>query len=281
LGAVLGAFYLAQLQVTAQSAPASQATPSQAVPAAPARARSYPKRPQAPQDVLDRGKTAYDVNCAFCHGEDARGGEVGPNLLRSAVVLEDQNSELITPIVHGGRLQQGMPRINITDGQISDIAAWLHNFNPIGKGVQFHEPINIVTGDAKAGEAYFQKTCGACHSATGDLAGIASRIAVPKMLQQTWLLPGAGSAHVPGLHVPPIGVTVTLANGKKVTGDLVSVSDFYVGMVTPGGEPRSFARDGDVPKVELHDPLAGHRELLPKYRDNDIHNVTAYLVTLK
>ena len=105
---------------------------------------------------------------------------MGPNLLRSAVVLEDKNGELIAPIVHGARAQQGMPRVDITDAQITEVAAWLHHFNATGKTVMYQDKINIVTGNAKAGEVYFQKTCGSCHSATGDLAAIGSRIADPK-----------------------------------------------------------------------------------------------------
>jgi cytochrome c oxidase cbb3-type subunit 3 len=210
---------------------------------------------------------------------------VGPNLLRSGVVLEDQSGELIAPIVHGGRVQQGMPRIDLNDTQIADVAAWLHDFNPIGKGIQFHEDIDVVTGDAKAGEAYFRKTCSSCHSATGDIAGIGSRIPVAKTLQQTWLLPGFGpgiySAATLGLKVTPATVTVILPTGEKVTGELVRVNDFDVSLLTPQGAVQTFSRDGDIPKVQLHDPIAAHRELIPKYTDKDIHNVTAYLVTLK
>jgi hypothetical protein len=34
-------------------------------------------------------------------------------------------------------------------------------------------------------------------------------------------------------------------------------------------------------QVEMQDKLAGHRALLPKYSDADLHNLTAYLVTVK
>lgn len=285
--AVLGSLYLVQYQVTAQT-PQMQNSRRDPGTAITGLTQDFPDRPQASQDVIDRGKTTFAVSCAFCHGSDAKGGEVGPNLLRSAVVLEDKNGELIAPIVHGGRAQQGMPRVDLTDAQIGDVAAWLHHFNATGKTVMYHDEINILTGNAKAGETCFQKTCASCHSATGDLAGIGARIAIPKTLQQTWLLPGGEgngtgkySAATLGLHIPPVTVTVTLANGKKITGDLVSVSDFYVGLTTEAGGPQGFRRDGDIPKVEIHDPLAPHRELLQKLNDKEIHDVTAYLVTLK
>ncbi len=284
LAALLGSLFLMQLQVIAQNQNGRKGTI-----AIQGQTLDFPDRPKYPQEVVDRGKTTYGVSCSFCHGSDARGGEVGPNLLRSAVVLEDQNGELIAPIVHGGRAQQGMPRVDITDEQIKEVAAWLHHFNATGKTVMYNSAeINIVTGNAEDGAAYFQKSCASCHSATGDLAGIASRITEPKTLQQTWLLPGGEgggsgrySAKALGLHIPPITVTVTFPNGKKIEGNLVSISDFYVGLTNETDGPQGFRRDGDVPKVEIHDPLAPHRELLQKIADKDVHDVTAYMVTLK
>jgi mono/diheme cytochrome c family protein len=253
------------------------------------RPQAYPDRPKAPQDVIDRGKAVYGVNCAFCHGSDAGGGEGGPNLLRSGVVLEDQSGELIAPIVHGARVDKGMPAIDVKDPQISDIAAWLHSLK-VASRTDPAADIDIVRGDAKAGEVYFQKTCASCHSATGDLKGFAAKMPNPKTLQQTWMLPGGGggrgpggpgAAQVSGLHVPPVTVTVTLPSGEKVTGVMTRIDDFYVGLTEADGTARGFDRVGNVPKVELHDPLEAHRELLRKYQDKDIHDLTAYLVTLK
>ena len=248
----------------------------------------YPERPKAPQDVLDRGRATYGVSCAFCHGSDGGGGEIGPNLLRSGVVLNDNAGELIAPIAHGGRVDKGMPQVDITDAQVSDIAAWLHSLRVASRTDPNENNINIVTGDAKAGEAYFQKTCASCHSVTGDLQGFAAKMPNPKALQQTWMLPdggggrGAGPAsRISGLHVPPTTVTVTLASGKTYTGVMTRIDDFFVGLTEADGTVHGFSRAGNVPKVEIHDPLAPHRELLRKYQDKDIHDLTAYLVTLK
>jgi len=250
---------------------------------------AYPPRAKAPQEVLDRGKAVYGVNCGFCHGSDAGGGEIGPNLWRSGVVLEDQSGELIKPIVHGARADKGMPAIPINDAQIEDVAAWLHSLKVVSRTDPEEEKINIVTGDPKAGEVYFQKTCASCHSVTGDLKGIATRIPDPKPLQQTWLLPGGAGGRGPagpaakatGLHIPPTTVSVTMTDGQTVDGTLSRLDDFYVGLVANDGSVRGFARDGDTPKIVLHDPLKPHRDLLRTYADKDIHDLTAYLVTLK
>lgn len=238
--------------------------------------------------MIARGKATYGVSCGFCHGSDARGGEVGPNLLRSEIVLQDQSGELIAPIVHGARVDKGMPRIDLTDAQIKDVAAWLHSIHIASRTDPNENNIDIVRGDAKAGQAYFQKTCASCHSVTGDLKGFAAKMPTPKVLQQTWLLPDAGAGpngvprpHLAGLHVPPVTVTVTLPTGQKVDGILTRIDDFYVGLKQADGTNLGFTRMGDLPKIDIHDPLAPHRELLRKYTDKEIHDVTAYLVSLK
>jgi mono/diheme cytochrome c family protein len=265
-----------------------RAQASAAAPQAQRRPQAYPDRPKAPQEVLDRGKATYGVSCGFCHGSDAAGGEIGPNLLRSSVVLQDQSGELIAPIVHGARADKGMPRIELTDAQIADVTAWLHSLKVASRTDPNENNIDIVRGDAGAGEKYFQKTCASCHSVTGDLKGFAAKMPTPKVLQQTWLLPGGSGGRggfaqtqQTGVHVPPVTVTVTLPTGEKIDGVMTRIDDFYVGLTQADGTLRGFSRMGQVPKVELHDPLAPHRELLHKYTDKDIHDVTAYLVTLK
>ena len=248
---------------------------------------AYPDRPKAPQEVLDRGKAVYGVNCSFCHGSDAGGGESGPNLLRSGVVLEDQNGELVSPIVHGARASLGMPRIDISDAQIVDVVAWLHSLKVASRTGPQEVPINIVTGDSKVGEATFGKLCASCHSVTGDLKGFAAMYKDPRAMQQAWMLPGGpggrfpGEAAGPALKVKPATVTVTLADGRKVEGDLERIDDFFVSLRDNSGALKSFSRDGDTPKVEIHDPLAAHRQMFMKITDKEIHDITAYLVATK
>ena len=247
---------------------------------------AYPDRPKAPQAVLDRGKAAFSVNCAFCHGSDAGGGSIGPNLLRSEVVLQDKDGELILPIVHGARQDRGMPRIDIPDTSVPDIAAWLHSLKT-GGNMRSTEKINIVVGNAADGKLAFDRTCSSCHSTTGDLKGFAAKYTDPRAMQQAWLLPGApagrgpAAAAGPTLNVPPVTATVTPASGPKVTGRLGAIDDFYVEVTTDDGAVHRYSRSNDVPKVEIHDPVAAHRELLRKYNDKEIHDITAYLVSLK
>ena len=246
-----------------------------------AQRRDYPVRPPGDPAAIERGKALYGVNCQFCHGADTRGGDGGPSLLRSGTVLDDQHGELIAPVVRAGR--PGMPKFSLTDDQIADVAAFVHTFRAAGYDESRVKPPSIVVGDAKAGEAFFGSKCASCHSATGDLRGLATRIADPRLLQQTWLLPGSGAGRggPPPVQVKPTTVTVTLASGEKVDGKLDRLDDFVVSLTTADGTRRSFRTSGDSPKVEIHDPLQPHKDLLKTYSDTDIHNVTAYLVTLK
>jgi mono/diheme cytochrome c family protein len=252
---------------------------------------AYPQHAPADPASVERGRALYGVNCAFCHGSDARGGEGGPNLLRAQIVLNDRTGELIAPVVQNGRPDAGMPKINLSMAQITDVANFVHSFRVGGYDISRNRPPSILVGDAKAGEAYFQSKCASCHSVAGDLKGIGARFDDPKLLQNFFVMPGGGrggfggsggGGGAPPSNLPPTTVTVTLVGcNQRVEGRLGRIDDFIVTLTQADGTPRSFRRDGDTPKVEIHDPMAHHRGLLKVYTDNDIHNLTAYLVTVK
>jgi cytochrome c oxidase cbb3-type subunit III len=250
------------------------------------RPEAYPQHPPGDPAAIERGKATYGVQCSFCHGSDARGGEGGPNLIRAEIVLRDQNGETIAPVVQNGRPDRGMPKFDLNTAQIADIAAFIHSFRVAGYDVSRDRPPSIVVGNAAAGEAYFKTTCAGCHAATGDLKGLATKISDPRALQQAWLMPGGGGRGGRGggggaLAVAPVTVTVTMANGQKLEGRMERIDDFLVTLVDAEGTSHTIRRDGDTPKVEIHDPLEPHKKLLRTYTDKDIHNLTAYLVTLK
>ena len=289
----------------APPAPAGQA-PAGGAPAPGGRGRgqaTFPAQQRPPGDpvVIARGKQLFEVNCRLCHGADLRGGDMGGvNLLRSNLVLTDQHGELILPVVHNGRQTPGMPPMppfpQIPDDDVKAIAEYIHSVAATMRGQGNPPPgsepvvLNIVVGDANAGKTYFQAKCASCHSPTGDLQGIGMRYADPVQLQNSWVAGGGGrggrgrgaaAAGGGAARGRDLTVTVTQASGQKVEGRLDRLDDFLVVLTPADGVQRSFRRDGDVPKVELHDPLAGHKQLLPVYTDKDIHDVTAYLVTLK
>ncbi len=281
-------------RVGAQGAPPAPA-PAGAPPAAPAgragggqRGATFPaqQRPPADPAIVERGKALYGINCQSCHGADLRGGDMGgPNLLRSQVVLGDLDGELILPIIHGSRAAMGMDAININDTDAHAVATYLHAVAatmqgqggpPRGNPVPPNEA--VLVGNVAAGQAYFQAKCSTCHSVTGDLAGIGGRLADPRALQNAWVA-GTGAGGGRGGNVPT--VSVTTSNGQRVEGNLVRVDDFIVIVRLPDGSQRSIARNGDVPKVEIKDPADAHRALMPTYTDKDMHDVTAYLASIK
>lgn len=235
--------------------------------------------------AVERGAKAYATNCAGCHGKTGRGNPGAPDLIRSIVVLTDEKGILITPILRNGRPDQGMPRPNLTEQQISDLVAWLHVQTYSAGHRNTYAFQDVVTGDPRKGEAYFNGAggCNKCHSPTGDLAGIAKRFD-SMALQQRWLGPRGGGG---GRGAPSVSdrnamtVKVTLPSGETVSGRLDRIDDFSVSLRDQAGKYRSFFREGNTPKIEITDPLRAHLELLPKYKDSDIHNLTAYLVTLK
>jgi cytochrome c oxidase cbb3-type subunit III len=230
---------------------------------------------------VERGKALYGVRCTFCHGADARGGEGGPNLVRSGLVLNDIKGELIAPVLQNGRPEMGMPKFDFTSTQVSDIASFLHTFRAAGRDPARNAPPNVLVGDAKAGQVYFNAKCASCHSVTGDLKDLGSKVSDPKTLQQTWLMPGAGRGASVVTNVPPKTVTVTVSAAQKFEGRLERIDDFTVTLVDAGGTSRTFIRNGSTPAVEVRDPLRPHKDLLPMYTDKDIHDVTAYLATIK
>jgi cytochrome c oxidase cbb3-type subunit 3 len=249
------------------------------------------KRPPGDPAQIARGKTLFAINCRGCHGADLRGGDLGgPNLLRSQVALSDRNGELIVRIIHGSRQKMGMPAIGLNDADANAVAAYVRSVietiqeqgKPPSAG---REPPSILIGNASEGKAYFATKCSGCHSATNDLSKIASRIPDPMRLQDAWLAGGTrqeegepeGAASTPRT----VTATISLPSGETVEGKLVRIDDFLITLALADGSQKTFRRTGDTPNVVIHDPLKAHRDLLSQYSDRDIHDVTAYLVTLK
>ncbi len=241
------------------------------------------KRPPIDPAVVAHGKALYGVSCQGCHGRDLRGGDMGgPNLLRSQVALTDVDGESIVPIIQGARQAMGMPRIPLSPEDAKAVAAYVRSvvatIGRAGAPPTEQQPVNIVVGNASAGAAYFARTCAGCHSPDGDLRGIGSRVTSPKALQNLWVMGGAKGQRDDKAEAM---VTVTLPSGESLQGQLVRIDDFVVTLKLSDGEFRTLTRKGDLPKITIDDPLKAHKDLLPKYTDKDIHDVTAYLVTLK
>jgi cytochrome c oxidase cbb3-type subunit III len=235
------------------------------------------RSPGANEDMaaVARGQTAFKSNCGFCHGNDARGSRA-PDLIRSTLVNRDEKGNLIGPVIRNGRPDKGMPAFAaLTDDQISDIAAFLHHSAVealrSGSVAEDYPLKKLLTGNAAEGKAYFEGKggCSSCHSVTGDLAGIAKKYS-PIDLQQHMVYPGRRIART---------AVVIMPDGTKYEGKIEHDDEFTIAITCQDGWYRSWPRS-EV-KVEIHDPLAKHRELMEHYTDADVHNLFAYLETLK
>jgi mono/diheme cytochrome c family protein len=254
---------------------ASLAAQAPAPPSAPARPRGNMLISRAVPDpsAVERGQKIFSANCGFCHGTNAQGGDTGPDLVRSPLALDDERGDKIGPVILEGRANKGMPAFHLPAEQIQDIAAFLRSRQQAAIDRNAYTILNVVTGDRQKGREYFNGAgrCNSCHSPTGDLAGIAKKYDAVT-LQSRFLYPRP-------VEVRP-QVTVTLASGQTFAGTLDYLDDFNVALRDGAGEYHSLSRDPRL-KIDVHDPLSAHAELLKKYSDADMHNLLAYLVTLK
>jgi mono/diheme cytochrome c family protein len=238
--------------------------------------------------LATQGRTVWAAECINCHGTQARGTDNGPNLTRSLVVLRDRyGSELGPFLKKGPKMQSGAAATTLTDEQITNLAHFLRQrVNDSFRGSPIFQPQNVLVGDAKAGEAFFRGPgkCASCHTATAlSLAGIGARYE-PIDLQQRFLFPGGGRGGRGRAGAPTpasaVRVTVTPAAGEAVTGVLLQMDDFNVSLRDASGNYRTFKRGPGV-KVVKDDPLDAHHALLETLTDKNMHDVVAYLETLK
>lgn len=239
-----------------------------------------------------RGRTVYIAECLTCHGSKARGSRDdapdssrGPDLVRSLVVLHDRYGDAIGPFLAKGHpMQSGAPSASLAQPQIRDLSHFLHAMvDETLRSGPYRQPVNVLTGDAHAGEGFFNGAgrCASCHSPTGDLAHIAAKYD-PVALQQKLVFPrtfSLGRGGRPAVS-QSVRVTVTPPSGAPVSGTLLHLDDFNVALRDPAGTYRSWKRTPNL-KVEKKDPYAAHVELLNVYTGNNIHDVLAYLETMK
>jgi hypothetical protein len=172
-----------------------------------------------------------------------------------------------------------MPKFDLSKEDVHAIAAFIHSF-PL-RGSDIVPAVDVLIGDPKAGEAYFNGAgkCGSCHSVTGDLAGIGTKYDA-RTLETRVMMPGRGRGPSP-VTLPPTTVRVTLPSGNVFEGTLNRIDDFSISLTDANGDRRTFARNGASPRVEVKDPLQTHKALWSTIGDDDIHNLTAYLASLK
>lgn len=213
--------------------------------------------------AVERGSALFAAQCATCHGPAGRGTNPATDLIRSALVRREETAEKLA--THPGEA--------FTKGQMEDLGAWLKVllFSVSSKGNQ--DFLNILTGDAGKGGRFFAANCAGCHTlhsekATGDLAGMGEKYDA-SVLQSLWLNPRRAKT--------PRTVTVT---PPGITGTLERIDEFSLVLKDEAGTRHTVRLDDDT-RVEIKDPLQAHYDLYPRLTDADIHDVTAFLASLK
>ncbi len=236
-----------------------------------------------PPGQIEAGRALFAAQCGFCHGRDAMGGEIGPDLTRSDLVAEDVRGDKISVVVRNGRPEKKMPAFNLPDSDLAAIVAFIHDAKAKAESLSGNrrtvDPSDLQTGNPQAGQRYFEGPggCTRCHSATGDLAGVATRLRGLALMERMLYPSGRGGR---GAVPPkPAAVTVTLPSGQTVAGKLAYQDEFTIAITDASGAYRSWPTSRV--KFAVDDPLEAHFAQLGKYTNADLHDVLAYLQTLK
>ncbi len=247
-----------------------QASPAAVPPPATATPQSYPP------EQARAGQPIFSAQCGFCHGRDAMGGETGPDLTRAASVAADVRGGTIGPLVRNGRVDKGMPAFSLGDADLAAVVAFIHDqktkAESLTGGRRAVDVADLQTGNAEAGKRYFDRACSKCHSPGGDFAGIAKRLEGLALLQRMLYPTGAAASS----HAK---VSVSRPSGEVVTGSLAYRDEFTIGLTDASGAYRAFSTS--QVKFTVDDPLQAHTEQLGRYTDEEMHNVLAYLHTLR
>ena len=276
----LSAVLLAVSSLSAQQSAGRRADPPDASAGAKRLPRSRP--PQSfPAAQIQAGELRFASQCGFCHGRDAQGGESGPDLTRSPLVAEDVRGDKLRPMILAGRPGAGKPSFSLPPTDVAAIVAFIHDArskvesaNGKRRGVDTDD---LQTGNAEAGKQYFNGAggCARCHSLNGSFATVGARFQGLALLQRMLYPRERGTNTASG----PQAVTVTTGNGETVSGRLAYSDEFTVTLVDSAGWPRSFPVS--AVRVDIDDPLRAHTDQLGRYTDREMHDVFAYLQSLR
>jgi cytochrome c oxidase cbb3-type subunit 3 len=187
-------------------------------------------------------------------------------------VGDDTAGSTLAPVIRNGRPDKGMPAFPLSEPDLAAVVAFIHSQRTKAEsqkgGRRGVDVADLQTGDAAAGKRYFDGACASCHSATGDLSGIGTRLKGLRLEQRMLYPRGAKES-----------ITVKLPDGQTVTGTVAYRDEFTVALRDAAGRYRSWSTDRVTYTVAA--PAEAHVELLPKYTDDDVHNLMAYLQSLR
>ena len=230
--------------------------------------------PEPDKAAAQRGAPLYQQSCAFCHGPQAHGA-TGSSLITADEVLGDDHGEHLVAFLKKGRPEKGMPAFaTMTDQELKDISEFVHlQVEEVANRGTYHV-LNVLVGNRALGRAYVETVCASCHTAEA-FAHIGGKYRSPEQLQKGWIWPSRT-----GNRALAMTATVKTPDGIAISGQVTQMSDFRITVVDAAGQSHSIDRIPSV-KVEIKDPLAPHQQMILNLANDDMHNITAYLETLK
>jgi mono/diheme cytochrome c family protein len=233
--------------------------------------------PEPDKAAAARGAPLFQQTCAFCHGPQGRGA-TGASLLTSDVVLGDDHGEHLVPFLKKGLPEKGMPAFaTMPDDELKNIAEFVHmQVEDVANRGTYHV-LNILVGNSALGQDYVAAHCMSCHTAK-TFAHIGSKFRSPQQLQRGWIWPARPVSSADSSLADT--AAVKMPDGGAITGRVTQVSDFRITVVDQAGKANVIDRKPGV-EVRMNDPLAAHQEMIMTLTNDDMHNVTAYLDTLK
>jgi alcohol dehydrogenase (cytochrome c) len=95
------------------------------------------------------GQTDYERNCAACHGGDAMGGEMGPNIVNRVANLTDEQLDVV---IHDGRPNRGMPGFpDLAGPEKTRLVTFLRTLRPRRRAAPVRRTITTTAGATLAG----------------------------------------------------------------------------------------------------------------------------------
>jgi hypothetical protein len=163
---------------------------------------------------------------------------------------------------------------SMSDDELVDVAEFLHQQVEDVANRGTYKLQDILVGDPDKGKAYVASNCMSCHN-EAMFEHIAPRFRTADQLQRGWIWPTR-----PADHSLAITATVKSHDGTTITGRVTQISDFRITLIDSAGKTHVIERGGGV-DVQTTDPLAAHEKMIQTLKNFDMHNVTAYLESLK
>jgi len=219
------------------------------------------------------GEVIFRLNCADCHGLDARGGGHGPNLTASRLIRTGSDAAL-TRVITQGVPGTAMPANDLTEQEIRMVIAYIRSLTG---GAQ-----NSVHGNPTRGKEIFngKGNCTSCHMVNGqggrlgpDLSMAGSSRSIEFLTDSIRdpskdLTEGLGQLNRQ-FESPAIYETVTVvtSDGRRIVGVPKNEDNFSLQMIDVNQDLQLFM------KSDLKEVIHERKSLMPAYDEQALSKI--------